>query len=130
MILVYVAGPYRAPHNWGIECNVRRAETLALEVWRSGHVALCPHTLSRFYQGTLPDATWLAGDLVMLERCDAVLLVEGWATSAGTRAEIVHARASDIPVFESLDELNEWTKRRGRRGQHAGKPAAPGSGVG
>ena len=28
----YIAGPFRGPNSWEIENNIRRAETLALEV--------------------------------------------------------------------------------------------------
>jgi hypothetical protein len=140
MIVVYVAGPYRAKNNWVIEQNVRRAETVALNVWAMGLVAICPHAMSRFYQGALPDATWLAGDLEILKRCDAVLLISGWQTSEGTRAEIAQAHRCLIPTFETLEELREWAVRHARQhgdqllgGGHGGAgtaPAVPDGGVG
>lgn len=105
MKLVYIAGPFRAPSAWEIEQNIRRAEELALRVWQAGHVAICPHTNTRFYQGAAPDEVWLEGDLVILRRCDAVLLVEGWERSVGTLAEIAEARRYGIPVLENLGEL-------------------------
>lgn len=108
MKLVYVAGPYRAKDSWEIEQNIRRAETLALDVWRAGFAAICPHTNTRFYQGAAPDQLWLDGDLEMLRRCDAVLLVPGWEKSSGTIAEITEANARNIPVFTSLSELRSW----------------------
>jgi hypothetical protein len=37
---------------------------------------------------------------------DAVFLVPGWETSTGTRKEIELANSLDIPVFNSLEELN------------------------
>ncbi len=108
MRLVYVAGPFRGSSAWEIECNIRRAETLALEVWRLGAAALCPHCNTRFFQNAAPDEVWLAGDLVMLERCDAVLLTDDWERSSGARAEVQHARNRCIPCFYNLTELKTW----------------------
>lgn len=108
MKVVYVAGKFRGPDSWSIENNIRAAETLALEVWRLGAAALCPHTNTRFFQGAAPDAVWLEGDLVMLERCDAVITVDNWKDSTGACAEVDRAYTRKIPVFHSLTDLNEW----------------------
>jgi len=106
--VVYVAGPYRADNNWEIEQNIRRAETLALEVWRAGGAAICPHANTRFYQGAAPDDVWLDGDLAQLARCDAVLVVPNYGASKGTIAEIQFARERGIPVFYTLQQLLLW----------------------
>lgn len=109
MRCVYVAGPYRAPSAWEIEQNIRRAETVALELWRSGHVAICPHTMGRFYQGAAPDKVFLDGCLELLRRCDGVLLIGEWEKSSGTRAEIELAHSLGLPVFFSLEAFIEST---------------------
>ena len=111
MRVIYVAGPFRACNSWEMECNIRRAETVALDVWRAGYVALCPHLNTRFFQGTLPDETWLKGDLEMLSRCDGMVLVAGWEGSAGTIEEIKYARNYGIPVYANVRNLcnqKEW----------------------
>ena len=110
MKVVYIAGPYRANSAWEIEQNIREAEKIALHVWANGMVALCPHTQTRFYQGFLPDALWLAGDLELLARCDAVFLVPGWESSRGTMAEVNFAKSKGIPRFVTLMELERWNK--------------------
>jgi hypothetical protein len=107
-LVIYVAGPYRAPTPWEVEQNVRRAEELALGVWRLGMAALCPHTLARFYNGSFPDEAALRLDLAMVARCDAVLLVPGWERSVGARGEKDYASRAGIPVFESLFGVDEW----------------------
>jgi hypothetical protein len=61
MEVIYVAGPYRAETTWGIECNTRAAEALALQVWQAGAVAICPHSNSRFFQGSAPDEAFVDG---------------------------------------------------------------------
>jgi Domain of unknown function (DUF4406) len=107
-VLVYIAGPFRAPSAWGIEQNIRRAEELALEVWRNGFACICPHTNTRFYQGALPDGAWLEGDLTILNRCDALLTCAGWSSSEGAKAEILFADQHAIPCFDSVTSLCEW----------------------
>lgn len=108
MKVVYIAGPFRALNNWEIEENIRRAERLALDVWRLGHAALCPHTNTRFFQGAAEDHVWLEGDLAMLARCDAVLMTPDWRKSAGATAEHNYAASKSIPVFYSLEALKQW----------------------
>lgn len=105
MIVVYIAGPFRGPNSWEIECNIRRAEELALSAWRAGFAVICPHTNTRFFQGAGPDAIWLEGDLEILRRCDAVLLTTDWQRSSGARAEVECANSNGIPVFETLADL-------------------------
>ena len=114
MKVVYIAGPFRAPNSWEIEQNIRRAENLALEVWmltKNGESlasAICPHANTRFFQGYGPDEIWLRGDLEIVLRCDALLLVEGWERSEGTLKEIEFARDNNIPVFNTLENLYAW----------------------
>lgn len=108
MIVIYIAGPFRGPSAWAIEQNIRRAEELALAVWRSGMAALCPHTNTRFFQGAAADEVWLDGDLELLRRCDAILLVPGWERSQGARAERACAIDLNLPVFEDLVVLQRW----------------------
>jgi hypothetical protein len=113
--VVYIAGPFRGPHAWAIERNVRRAEWLAHAVWALGAVALCPHMNTRFFQGSLPDRVWLEGDLELLRRCDAVLLAPGWRKSHGTCREVKEAFAFGIPVFSTLKALQRWIQKSQRQ---------------
>lgn len=127
--VVYIAGPYRAPTPWGIEQNVRRAETAALAVWKSGAVALCPHLNTRHFQHELPDERWLEGDLDLLERCDAVLFIEGWLNSEGSKVEHAYAEHIGLPVFGigHLEDgtLHTWVHAPGSAGVPAGNRRHP-----
>ena len=108
MKVVYIAGPFRGPNSWEIEENIRRAERLALEVWRLGVACICPHTNTRFFQGAAPDNVWLDGDLELVKRCDAVLLTSDYSRSSGATAEKLFAEEHNIPVFVSIGDLEEW----------------------
>ena len=108
MKLIYVAGPFRATNSWDMEANIRRAETLALEVWRAGAAAICPHSNTRFYQGAAPDEVWLDGDLEMVRRSDALVMTPDWERSSGARGEHDLAVGLGIPVFYDIEGLRIW----------------------
>ncbi len=112
MKLVYVAGPFRAlpdPANqWQQWQNITAAAALALEVWRLGAVAVCPHLNTAPFQGALPDDVWLAGDLAIVAKCDAVLMTPDWERSAGAKAEHAFARGLHLPIFYDLAALAGW----------------------
>lgn len=112
IIVVYVAGPFRGPNAWEIEQNIRRAEELALEVWRLGCAAITPHCNTRFFHGSAPDEVWLEGDLEILRRCDAMILTKNWALSSGTCAEIQEAEQHGMPIFETIGQLKDYMADR------------------
>ena len=106
--LIYIAGPFRGPNSWEMEQNIRRAEEVSLEVWKLGAPAICPHCNNRFFQGVCPEETWAAGDLLILERCDAIFMGPKWDRSEGARKEMVHAIMKGLPVFFTIEALKEW----------------------
>ena len=108
MKVVYIAGPFRADNAWEIEQNVRSAEELALQVWRMGAAVICPHANTRFFDGAADDGLWLRGDVEILKRCDAVLVVPNSGMSRGTATEIEVAKVYNIPVFKNLLAIREW----------------------
>jgi len=114
MLTVYIIGPYRAGNAWEIEQNIRRAEELALQVWKLGTAGVhCPHTNTRFFQGADDDGVWLRGEIALLSRMDAAITVPGWEQSSGSLAEVAFCQDNYIPVFHTLTELSEceWIKR-------------------
>lgn len=112
MKVVFIAGPFRGETAWDIECNVRRAEELALRVARAGAMPLCPHTNTRFFQGQGSDKFWLEGTKELLRRCDAIIMLEGWENSTGSKGEFEEARKLNMPIFYDLPAvwhgLVEW----------------------
>jgi hypothetical protein len=87
MKLIFISGPYRAATVHGIVENIRRAETAAIKCWQMGYAVICPHKNTALLDGVLPDEVWLAGDIEMLSRCDAIYMMAGWEQSTGARAE-------------------------------------------
>jgi hypothetical protein len=111
MKVVYVAGPLRAKNAWEMELNIRRAEELALQVWKMGAAAICPHAMNRFYFGALGpmgDQMFLDGDFEIIRRCDAVLFTEDWMDSTGAMLEHKVARKEGITMVYDIEELEAW----------------------
>lgn len=107
MKLAYVIGPYRAQNAWEREQNIRRAEEVALELWRLGFAVICPHTNTRFFDGAADDSIWLAGDLEILRRCDLAVVIPGWDKSRGSRAEIYHEVCPPVFMWPENREVLE-----------------------
>lgn len=108
MLVVYIAGKFRADTPWKVEQNIRVAEEHALAVWKMGVVALCPHTNTRFFDKSLPDEAFLKGTLELLYRSDVVLAIPGWDDREGATAEVLKAQDRGMPVFFSLESLSQW----------------------
>lgn len=108
MKLVYIAGPYRGPNEWAVVGNIRAAEALAVEVWQAGAVAVCPHKNSGLMAGIVPDDVFLAGDLEILRRRDAVVVTANWQASEGARGEVREAEQLGLPVFDTVAKLVAW----------------------
>lgn len=113
MKLAYIAGPYRGETSWHVESNIRTAENFGMEVAELGAVPVIPHTMYRFWHGTLDDRFWLDATLDLLRRCDAILLCLGWGMSEGSTAEKAEAERLGLRIFfaqspEWQAELARW----------------------
>lgn len=102
MKIFYIAGPYRGATPWDVRQNIEHAARFAAEVWRAGHVALCPHLNSAHMEGVTGDENFLAGTLELLYRCDGIILIPGWRKSTGAKAEATQAQARSLKIAEVL----------------------------
>jgi nucleoside 2-deoxyribosyltransferase len=107
--VIYVGGPYKARTPEEVERNIAAASDMAFRVWSCGHVAICPHlNVPKGAEEKLPRAVFLMGDLAILRRCDALLVVGDWESSAGTVAEWQEAKRLGLPAFETLEALLQY----------------------
>jgi len=107
MKILYIAGPFSAPEGdpdplHTIEANILAASRIALEAARKGWMPVCPHKNTAGFQHCLdiPVSHWYDGDIELMKRCDAVLLIPGWRESKGAAVERAVAIASGIPFSE------------------------------
>ncbi|MBA4420283.1 MAG: hypothetical protein C0391_03975 [Anaerolinea sp.] len=102
-MLIYLAGPIRPYNNRTMRENVDAAKEIALELWQKGFAVICPHANTdlptELADKLCNEKIWLDGDLEMLGRCDALVVLPGWEWSKGTQGEIEFAKAKWIPVF-------------------------------
>lgn len=114
MRLIYVAGPFRAENAWLVEKNIRAAEEVGFKIAELGGVPVIPHTLYRYFDGTLGDEFWLEATSKLLLKCDGIMLLEGWGGSTGSMAERKLAKEHGIKVWfwyqlQTLD-FYDWLK--------------------
>jgi len=99
--IIYTAGPLRGfGDDWKQRENIDKATRVARELWRRGYTVICPHLNNLNFDG--PDLVcddFMAGDFVIIERCDALVVLPGWEDSAGTRMEIEFAQNMGILVY-------------------------------
>jgi hypothetical protein len=106
MKLAYVAGPYRGKsknkiiNKLQVIRDILAAREVAKELWRMGYAVLCPHSNTALFDGVAPDQTFLDGDLLILDRCDLIVLQGKWWDSKGTLGEIKRAKQNEMPIFE------------------------------
>lgn len=112
MKLVFICGRFRAETLMGIEKNIYEARTMALRLWKEGFAVICPHanTGLSFY-GAADEKVFLKGDLEILARCDAVMLVGNYARSYGALKEIELATKKKMPIFYNVERLLEWSRK-------------------
>jgi hypothetical protein len=96
-MIVYLAGPYRAPTKDGIQDNIDRAAVKAQWLWSLGYYVICPHLNSPHFTG--PDSLFLDGYIEIMKRCDAVYVLADSESSHGTQAEIATAISIGLPVY-------------------------------
>lgn len=111
-MIVYLAGPIRPKGDQTLESNINNAKSIALELWKKGYTVISPHANSDL-PITLADKEvetwrWLNGDLDIIARCDAVVVLPGWEESAGTKGEIEFAKERNIPItyYPDLPEIS------------------------
>jgi hypothetical protein len=99
LMIIYVAGKYSGD----TDANIDAARLVAIDVWKSGNVAICPHLNTvHFEQVPDLDLTWedyLQGDFNIISRCDAMIMVPGWEDSRGAVAERVYAQSLAMPIY-------------------------------
>lgn len=108
--LIYVAGAYKGD----TVANTAKAEEISIALIRNKWNVFTPHKntfgYEKYEDHELSESTWISMDLGMLERCDALYVINNWRESLGTQTEICFADEHGIPTFWeeriSANELN------------------------
>ena len=113
-IKVYIASPYS--HGW-MPTNIKRQFDVAKILMDDGYWPYTP-LLTHFMElyTHREEAEWLGLDFVYLKTCDAVLRLKPAdengveIPSNGADQECSLARKHHIPVFYSIEDLNDYFK--------------------
>ena len=100
-MLLYVSGPYSGD----VDRNIAQARQVAIALWEKGHAVIVPH-LNTAHMDKDCKATYdqfLAGDLMMIARCDGMVMVPEWEFSKGAKIEYEYAESLKLPVWEYPD---------------------------
>jgi hypothetical protein len=114
-MMILIAGPYRSGTGDDparMAANLRQLEAYALPIWRAGHVPMIGEWVALPLMGVAGSRA--VGDAMyeaiaypvadrLLERCDAVLRVEG--ASKGADEDVRLASERGLPVFTSVDAI-------------------------
>lgn len=100
-MLVYVSGPYRGD----VKANIETASQVAAQLWEIGHAVICPHANTAHFEERCT-ATWedyIRGDLNMITRCDALVMLPNWQESPGAVVEHGYATGLGVPIYFAPD---------------------------
>jgi hypothetical protein len=109
MRLIYVAGPYTEGDTM---YNVRKAVNVGCDLRTDGWAVIVPHRnlIDEILGWAEPHAVWLAEDLEIISRCDAVFRIDG--ASPGADAEVAEAKRLGLPVFGDLTHALVWLEEQ------------------
>lgn len=123
--LVYVSGPYT---NGIIIKNIEAAEAVSVQLMRNGFDVICPHKNTGGYEKyeDIPYDQYIAMDLNILERCDAIYMMSNWRESNGAKIEMQRALEKGIPVIlgenHSIEEFTVEAYWNSIKILYGGKP--------
>lgn len=107
-MLIYVAGAYTAPTIEDIERNIRWACNVGRQLMHLGHHPLVPHSMYAFWDRIDPRLTYehfIAADLHLLSRCDALCMVPNWESSPGSCGEYTEALSLGLRIYLSTEDV-------------------------
>lgn len=109
--IIYISG---AISKGDIVKNMRIAKKYAIKFWNMGAAVICPHMNTAFFdQEVTVTATYddfIAGDLAIVSRVDAIFALPNWRRSDGAIQEIQHAESLSIPILYKITEVSKFIK--------------------
>lgn len=114
--LIYVSGPYTAATPEDLARNVERAKQAGLRVRAIGFIPIVPHlAVLNDDPAVFTYDKAMSECLEILDRCDAILMMEDWQASRGATMERDAALRDGIPVCYGIADLREWPRARMQR---------------
>ena len=112
---VYIAGAYSADNVLKVLDNMRIGMRMGLRVLQEGYAPFVPwfdyhFSLMLREEETISIDDYYRYSMRWLEVSDAVLVLPNSENSKGTKTEIKRANELRIPVFDSIENMNRYSK--------------------
>ena len=115
MKLLYIAGQYSFPDKktWPdsrdrIDLNIAAARHAGAIAAERGWFPVIPHANTAHFERYCPMVSrefWLDGTMVLLSKCDAILMIQGYEDSAGAKKEEQFAKDRGMRIYRTTAEL-------------------------
>jgi len=108
-IKVYIASPYTLGD---VAVNVKKSMDAFYELFQLGFVPFSPIGMSHFIHMMhfIDYDKWLEYDFEWVKACDCLLRLPGESKGADEEEKV--AKENNIPVFYSIEELNNYYKNK------------------
>ncbi len=118
-MLLYVSGRITPVKNTTIDENIQAARIVAIALWEAGHAVICPHLNTAYFNEDCKVGfdDYIKGDLIMLARCDGIVMLKGWEDSRGAVIEHEYALGLGIPVFHNIPALHPTERNAPKQAQ-------------
>lgn len=99
---IYISGPIT-----GIdEAKCKAAFNVAVaRLFLKGYEAVSPWHISQMLPPSFTYEDYMEIDMVLLKKCDAILMLPGWENSKGATKELTYAKKNDMKVFFDINEI-------------------------
>jgi len=82
-----------------VEANIEHARMESIKLSKEGWCVLCPHLNWAHFDGHCPDEFWLKCGMEMLKCCDAIYMLNNWASSEGATQELKAAQTLGLEIY-------------------------------
>lgn len=109
--VIYIAGPYRASKQYMQFNRIMWMREFGILIWQDGGVPIVPLLNTFGMDGVLTHDQFIEGDLEIVRRCDALLLIGDWHFSAGCRLERDAAIEAGLPIFTTMAQVRDFIRK-------------------
>ena len=99
---IYISAPITGCSDAECEMKFNKAKN---EIIKRGHFPVSPWDISKMLPRTFEHSDYLAVDIEIMRRCDAVLFLDKWSFSKGCRLEREACHHFGIVIFDGIEEV-------------------------
>lgn len=103
---VYISGPITGMNK--AKCDAA-FNTAAALLFLKGYDAVSPWHISQMLPPSFTYEDYMDIDMVLLKKCDAILMLPGWENSKGATKELTYAKKNDMKVFFDIKDIKNIT---------------------